>query len=76
MKDVNTIQIGAQPSQATHVGSNLYQEGEDEIIRILRQNMDMFAWKPSDMPNFDPIMVCHHLALDLVVKPIAQKKWK
>lgn len=74
IEDVKIVQIGAQPSQTTQIGSNLSLEKEDEIIGILRQNVDLLAWKPSDMPDIDPGVVCHHLGLDSVVKPIAQRK--
>lgn len=36
----------------------------------------MFAWNSSDMPGIDPIIGCHHLALDPSIKPIARRKWK
>lgn len=38
--------------------------------------MDLFAWKPSDMPDIDPNVICHHLTLDPAIKPIVQRKRK
>lgn len=60
IEDIKTVQIDAQSSQTNHIGSNPSPEEEDEIIGILRQHMDMFTWKPSDMHSIDPSVVCHH----------------
>ena len=38
--------------------------------------MDLFAWKPADMPSLNPNIVCHHLALDPAIKLVAQRKQK
>ncbi|XP_072071777.1 uncharacterized protein [Arachis hypogaea] len=34
----------------------------------------MFAWTPADMPGIDPNIICHKLAINPSVRPIAQKK--
>lgn len=36
----------------------------------------MFAWKPVDMPIIDPNIDYHHLALDLTIKLVSQRKQK
>lgn len=36
--------------------------------------MDQFTWESSDMPNIDPNIVCHHIALDPAIKPIKIRK--
>lgn len=71
IEDVKTIQIGAQSLQTTQISSSLSLEEEAEIIRILRENIDLFTWKPTNMPSIDPKIAFHHLALDLSIKPIA-----
>lgn len=74
IEDVKTIHIGVQSSQTTQISSNLSLDEESEIIRVLRQNLDLFALKPYDMPYIDPMVVCHHLALDPTTKPITLRK--
>lgn len=58
------IQTGDDPLQVTYLGVNLDPEEEAEIMEVLYQNIDLFAWKSSDMPDIDPNVMCHHLALD------------
>lgn len=52
----------------------LPQEEEPDIIKTLKDNVDLFAWKPSDMPEIDPNVVCHQLSLDPTSKVVIQRK--
>lgn len=70
IEDVKTVQIGAQSLQTTKIRFNLSSKEEADITGILRENIYMFAWKPTDIPIIDPNVVCHHLALDSTIKPI------
>ena len=65
------VQIGNQSSETTQIGSRLSLEEDARIIRILRENIDLFAWKLADMPRIDPNIVCHHLALDPATKSVS-----
>ena len=37
------------PSKTTNIGRNLNKAQQDELIKLLIDNQDIFAWKPSDM---------------------------
>ncbi|GJU64410.1 reverse transcriptase domain-containing protein [Tanacetum coccineum] len=37
------------PEQTIAIGSTLTEEGRKELCGLLRRNLDIFAWKPSDM---------------------------
>lgn len=76
IENLKTVQIGAQSSQTTQIGSSLSLDEEADIIRILRENVDLFALKPTVMPGIDPNIVCHHIALDSGIKLVAQRKRK
>lgn len=51
-------------------------EEEAEIIIILKENVDLFAWKPTDMPGIDSNIVCYHLVQDPTIKSVSQRKQK
>ncbi|GAU41237.1 hypothetical protein TSUD_280360 [Trifolium subterraneum] len=53
IEDLEQVQIGEQPHQTTNVGTSLHPEEKEKIIAILRNNIDLFAWQPSDMPGID-----------------------
>ena len=75
IEDVKMVPIGNQSSMTTLIGSSMSLEKEVDIIRILRENIDLFAWKLVDMPKIYPNIVCYHLALDLTAKSVSQRKW-
>ena len=70
-EETKEVQIGSQLSEITHIGTQMVADEEAEVVDILRRNIDLFAWKPSDMPGIDPSIMCHHLALDPDVKPVS-----
>ena len=71
-EETEEVQIAPQSSKITHLGTNLSPKKEVEIVDILKRNIDLFAWKPSDMLDIDPNVMCHHLALDPGVKLVSQ----
>jgi len=58
------------------MGTSLSQDEELALTHLLKNNLDLFAWKPSDMPGIDPSVVCHHLAVNPNVKSVVQRKRK
>ena len=49
---------------------NLSEEFREVISTFLKDNLDVFAWKHSDMEGIDPKVMCHHLKLDLDKKSV------
>ena len=43
------------------------------IITFLRANVDVFVWKPSDMPGIPREVIEHHLAVHPGAWPVQQK---
>ncbi|RDX83570.1 Retrovirus-related Pol polyprotein from transposon 17.6, partial [Mucuna pruriens] len=75
-EDVKNIQIGPSALQTTKVGTTLSSDEEAQLVNFLRQNIDVFAWTPQDMPGIDPSYISHSLSIGKDVKPIAQKRRK
>ena len=49
--------------------AELKRKEHDNLILILRKNVNAFAWSPADMSSIDIDFLCHYLALDRKVKP-------
>ena len=41
--------------------------------QFLSNNLDVFAWAPTDMSGIDPAIICHRLAIDPEVRPVKKK---
>ncbi|GAU42470.1 hypothetical protein TSUD_100820 [Trifolium subterraneum] len=76
IEDLEQVQIGEQPHQTTNVGTSLHLEEKERIIAILRNNRDLFAWQPSDMPEIDESVITHKLSISPANKPVVQQKRK
>ncbi|XP_039687770.1 uncharacterized protein [Medicago truncatula] len=73
---VKDIIIGPMPHQITKIGTSLSESEEEILVQLLRENVDLFAWAPSNMPGIDIGVACHHLAVRTSVKPVVQRKRK
>jgi len=75
-EEIKEVLIGSQPHQLTKIGTSLDPAEEEDLVQLLKTNLDLFAWAPSDMPRIDPSVACHHLAVNPTVKPVVQRKRK
>lgn len=49
---------------------------EEELIKCIICNKDVFSWKTEDMLGIDTIFIGHKLSLNSNPKPVAQKRRK
>ncbi|XP_016173707.1 uncharacterized protein LOC107616237 [Arachis ipaensis] len=67
MDNLHKLTLTADEEQYTHIGEALEGNERARLIHILRQNADLFAWTPDDMPGISPEVICHKLAIDKTV---------
>ncbi|VFQ84161.1 unnamed protein product [Cuscuta campestris] len=64
----------AFPERMVRIGRDLPGGLRDEIISVLREYADIFAWSVADMPGIDRSVICHRLAVMEGSQPVKQKK--
>ncbi|XP_016164605.1 uncharacterized protein LOC107607139 [Arachis ipaensis] len=74
--ETEDVQIGDTQDKTTNIGANLKGDLKDLLIKFLRANSDLFAWKAADIPGIDPGLMCHKLAVYPGSQPIQQKRRK
>ncbi|GJS73102.1 reverse transcriptase domain-containing protein [Tanacetum coccineum] len=62
------------PEQTITIGSTLTEKGRKELCALLKQNLDIFAWKPADMTGVPRHMAEHRLNVREGCPPVRQKK--
>ncbi|GJU72619.1 reverse transcriptase domain-containing protein [Tanacetum coccineum] len=62
------------PEQTIAIGSTLTEKGRAELCALLRQNLDVFAWRPADMTGVPRHIAEHRLNIREGCLPIRQKK--
>ncbi|XP_065030515.1 uncharacterized protein LOC135653032 [Musa acuminata AAA Group] len=63
----------ARPDQTVKVGSELPEREREQLVGLLRENADIFAWSPLDMRGVDPKVAEHHLNIPPDARPVKQK---
>lgn len=55
------------------LSSSLNPEEKEQLVWFLKDNINVFALQPYDMPGIDFEVICHKLHINLTTKPIKQK---
>nr|GEU92002.1 reverse transcriptase domain-containing protein [Tanacetum cinerariifolium] len=62
------------PEQKVTIGTQFSAECRERLIRLLKNNMDVFTWQPSDMVGVPRRIIKHTLNVNVFVPPVAQKR--
>ena len=54
----------SNPKKLVYMGTQLPKLVKEEIVKCLRENLDVFSYTPNDMPRINPVVICHHLNVD------------
>ena len=63
---------GSQEPRPISISASLIEKEKLELILLLKEFRDVFAWDYSEMPGLDPRLMVHMLNVDLEAKPMAQ----
>ena len=67
------VDLGDGPiSRPTFVNKNLSVEYKANLIKLLKEYIDCFAWEYSEMPGLSRDLVEHHLPIKASFKPYKQ----
>ncbi|GJX53129.1 reverse transcriptase domain-containing protein [Tanacetum coccineum] len=62
------------PDQEVTIGGTLSVKGRTELCSLLKENLDIFAWQPSDMTGVPRSVAEHQLNIREGYLPVRQKK--
>ncbi|XP_024013209.1 uncharacterized protein LOC112087532 [Eutrema salsugineum] len=66
----------ARPERCVEIGTKLEEPLRSELLSLLKENINTFAWTAEDMPGISIDVTCHDLNVDPTFKPIKQKRRK
>ena len=58
------------PENSTRIGADLEEKMKKDLIRFLRENIDVFAWTHKDMSGIDLSVITHRLNVYPSSKPV------
>jgi len=56
------------------IRENLSPFEKEDLIQLIREYIDVFAWNYENMPGLDPQIAIHRLNINLDSKPIKQQQ--
>nr|GEY03505.1 reverse transcriptase domain-containing protein [Tanacetum cinerariifolium] len=62
------------PDQEVVIGGSLSDKGRTELCSVLKKNLDIFSWQPSDMTGVPWSVAEHRLNIQEGYSPVRQKK--
>ena len=73
-EELEEIDLGIDRQKPRHISisSKLLEEEKSDLIWLLREFRDIFAWKYSEMPRLDPSLVVHTLNVEPGTRLVAQ----
>ena len=63
---------GSQGPRPILISASSIEREKSELILLLKEFKDVFAWDYSEMPGLDPGLVVHMLNVDPEAKPVTQ----
>nr|GEY69388.1 reverse transcriptase domain-containing protein [Tanacetum cinerariifolium]GEY70323.1 reverse transcriptase domain-containing protein [Tanacetum cinerariifolium] len=63
------------PDQEVAIGGTLSAKGRTELCSLLKENLDIFVWHPSDMTGVPRSVAEHRLNIGRGIRPFDRRKW-
>ena len=64
--------IGDDPERFFQIETQIPILEKEELVDLLRRNVDVFAWDAYEAPRLDPKFICHHLNVNPSITPKRQ----
>ena len=73
-EDLEVINLGSEEDRKeVKIGASLDPDVKKQVIELLREYIDIFAWSYQDMPGLNTDIVVHRLPLKPECPPVKQK---
>src|SRR4051812_37834057 len=74
VEGVTRIPLEESEERYLQIGATLEEPTRGNLLKLLRNNLDVFAWSSADMPGISPTVAAHKLSVLPGFKPVRQKK--
>ena len=71
-EDLEKVVIGDDLERFFQIGAQIPLLEKEQLVDLLRRNVDVFAWDAYEAPELDPKFICHHLNVNSSITPKRQ----
>lgn len=68
-EELEKVIIGSDEDKFFQVGTQLSLAKKEELLVLLKSNLDVFTWSAYGAPGVDPEFICHHLNVNPAIMP-------
>ena len=72
-EELEEVDLGSssQEPRPISISASLTEKEKSELVLLLKEFKDIFAWDYKEMPGLDPGLIAHTLNVDSQAKPVA-----
>ena len=63
-EDLETVIVDDDSEKFFLIRAQLPPQEKEELVKFLRENIDVFTWNTYKAPRVDPSFICHHLNIN------------
>ena len=71
-EDPEKVVVGDDPERFFQIGTQMPLVEKEQLVDLLKRNVDEFAWDAYEAAGLDPKFVCHHLNVNPSITPKRQ----
>ena len=75
-EDLEKVVIGDDPKKFFQIGAQMPLLEREQLVDLLRRNVDVFAWDAYEAPGIDPNFICHHLNVNPSISSKRRPPWR
>ena len=68
-EDLEKVVIRDDLERFFQVGAQIPLLENEQLVDLLRRNVDVFAWDAYETPGLNPNFICHHLNVNPSITP-------
>ena len=71
-EDLEKVVVGDDPKKFFQIVTQMPLLEREQLVNLLRRNVDVFAWDAYEAPRVNPNFICHHLNVNPSITPRRQ----
>ena len=71
-EDLEKVVVGDDPERFFQIEAQMSLLEKEQLVDLLRRNVDVFAWDAYEAPGVDLSFICHHLNVNPSITPKRQ----
>ena len=71
-EDLEKVFVGDDPKKFFQIVTQMPLLEREQLVNLLRRNVDVFAWDAYEAPRVNPNFICHHLNVNPSITPRRQ----